>query len=221
MGLDEDISPAEALTRIDRFVCDIKESQFGEGLHVFGRATQCQTAFDSDSSVAAEQQAIKQALSGQRIAAGPSGSPYRGRTDVLPSGRNLFATDPLSVPTRTAYAQGVKLAEEFIRRHLQDQGDWPSGVVVDLWGSATMRTAGEEFAMAMHLLGVRPVWTDGTERVSGFEILPLACLTARVLTSLCVSLVCSGMSSRPSPASINRRLRRWRCGRKHQTGTRI
>ena len=115
-------------------------------------------------------------MSGQRIAAGPSGSPYRGRTDVLPSGRNLFATDPLSVPTRTAYAQGVKLAEEFIRRHLQDQGDWPSGVVVDLWGSATMRTAGEEFAMAMHLLGVRPVWTDGTERVSGFEILPLALL---------------------------------------------
>ena len=58
MGLDEDISPAEALTRIDRFVCDIKESQFGEGLHVFGRATQCQTTFDSDSSVAAEQQAL-------------------------------------------------------------------------------------------------------------------------------------------------------------------
>ena len=176
LGLDEDISPAEALTRIDRFVCDIKESQFGEGLHVFGRAAQPQTAFDADSSVAAEQQAIKQALSGRRIAAGPSGSPYRGRTDVLPSGRNLFATDPLSVPTRTAYTQGVKLAEEFIRRHLQDHGDWPSGVVVDLWGSATMRTAGEEFAMAMHLLGVRPVWTDGTERVSGFEILPLALL---------------------------------------------
>ena len=176
LGLDERISPAEALTRIDRFVCDIKEGQFGDGLHVFGRQTNLQAEFETQESVLAEQQSIRQALSGQRIEAGPSGSPYRGRKDVLPSGRNLFATDPLSVPTRAAHAQGVRLAEEFIRRYLQDHGDWPSGVIVDLWGSATMRTAGEEFAMALHLLGVRPVWTEGTERVSGFEILPLPLL---------------------------------------------
>jgi cobaltochelatase CobN len=46
--------------------------------------------------------------------------------------------------------------------------------MVDLWGSATMRTAGEEFAMALHLLGVRPVWDGGSERVSGLEVLPIA-----------------------------------------------
>ena len=39
-----------------------------------------------------------------------------------------------------------------------------------------MRTAGEEFAMALHLLGVRPLWNEGSERVSGFEILPLGVL---------------------------------------------
>ena len=176
LGLDDDISPAEALTRIDRFVCDIKESQFGDGLHIFGRPALEQTAFETDASIRSERQALQDALSGKRIPSGPSGSPYRGRSDVLPSGRNLFATDPLSVPTRAAYAQGVKLAEEFVRRHLQDNGEWPSGVIVDLWGSATMRTAGEEFAMALHLLGVKPVWTDGSERVSGFEILPIALL---------------------------------------------
>ena len=119
---------------------------------------------------------MAQALDGRRIAAGPSGSPYRGRGDVLPTGRNLFTTDPRSVPTRAAYAQGVKLAEELVRRHLQDEGDWPRDVIVDLWGSATMRTAGEEFAMALHLLGVKPVWDEGSERVSGSEILPLALL---------------------------------------------
>ena len=176
LGLTTDTSPAEALTRIDAFVCDIKESQFGDGLHIFGRGGQPQEAFDSATSILAEQTAIQEALSGKRIAAGPAGSPYRGRMDVLPTGRNLFATDPLSVPTRAAYAQGVKLAEELIRRNLQDKGDWPSGVIVDLWGSATMRTAGEEFAMALHLLGVKPVWTEGTERVSGFEILPMTLL---------------------------------------------
>jgi len=176
LGINDQCSHAEALSRIDRFVCDIKETQFGDGLHIFGRKSGQILPFETASSELAEQRAIQNALSGKRIPAGPSGSPYRGRMDVLPSGRNLFATDPLSVPTRAAYAQGVKLAEEFIRRHLQDKGDWPSGVIVDLWGSATMRTAGEEFAMALHLLGIKPVWADGSERVSGFEILPLITL---------------------------------------------
>ena len=92
---------------------------------------------------------------------------------MLPTGRNLFTTDPRSVPTRSAYAQGIKLADELVRRHLQDHGDWPRGLIVDLWGSATMRTAGEEFAMALYLLGTRPVWDTGSERVSGIEVLPI------------------------------------------------
>lgn len=166
LGLNEAASAAEAVTRIDRFVCDIKESQFGDGLHVFG----------TGEHGAGEMAGLISALAGRRVEAGPSGSPYRGRSDVLPTGRNLFTTDPRSVPSRAAYAQGVKLAEELLRRHLQDQGDWPRGLVVDLWGSATMRTAGEEFAMALHLAGVKPVWDAGSERVSGFEIVPLALL---------------------------------------------
>ncbi|WP_170337741.1 cobaltochelatase subunit CobN [Ruegeria arenilitoris] len=173
LGLDQATSTAEAITRIDRFVCDIKESQFGDGLHVFGRAPQVAGNFDTAASARAERTALLDALAGKRIEAGPSGSPYRGRTDVLPTGRNLFTTDPRSVPTRAAYAQGVKLAEELVRRHLQEEGDYPKGLIVDLWGSATMRTAGEEFAMALHLLGVKPVWDPGSERVSGIEVLPI------------------------------------------------
>lgn len=163
LGLAPDACTVEAMTRIDRFVCDIKESQFGDGLHVFGRG-QGETA------------GLLQALDGQRVEPGPSGSPYRGRSDVLPTGRNLFAVDPRSVPTRNAHAQGVKLAEELVRRHLQDKGDYPNGMIVDLWGSATMRTAGEEVAMAMHLAGLSPRWDKGSERISGFEIIPLTLL---------------------------------------------
>ncbi|MCY1128364.1 cobaltochelatase subunit CobN [Frigidibacter sp. RF13] len=166
LGIPAAASAAEAITRIDRFVCDIKESQFGEGLHVFGTG-QCG---------AEERAGLFAALSGQRVAAGPSGSPARGRSDVLPTGRNLFTTDPRAVPSRAAHAQGVKLAEELLRKHLQDHGDWPRSLVVDLWGSATMRTAGEEFAMALHLAGLAPKWDEGSERVSGFEIVPLALL---------------------------------------------
>ncbi|WP_282077945.1 cobaltochelatase subunit CobN [Epibacterium ulvae] len=166
LGLTADTSPAEAITRIDAFVCDIKESQYGDGLHIFG----------TGSCGAAEQAGLIAALNGQLVPPGPSGSPFRGRTDVMPTGRNLFTTDPRAVPSRAAHAQGVKLAEELLRRHLQDHGDWPKGLVIDLWGSATMRTAGEEFAMALHLAGLSPQWDDASERVSGFEILPLALL---------------------------------------------
>ncbi|MCH2068800.1 MAG: cobaltochelatase subunit CobN [Shimia sp.] len=176
LGLDDATSLAEAITRIDTFVCDIKESQFGDGLHIYGRAPLTEGSFDAAPSANAERDALIKALEGKRIEAGPSGSPYRGRHDVLPTGRNLYTTDPRSVPSRSAYAQGVKLAEELVRRHLQEEGDYPKNLIVDLWGSATMRTAGEEFAMALHLLGAKPVWDEGSERVSGVEILPIALL---------------------------------------------
>jgi cobaltochelatase CobN len=166
LGLASSAAPAEAIPRIDRFVCDLKESQFGDGLHVLGRGA-CGDA---------EREALLAALSGKRVAPGPAGSPWRGRIDVLPTGRNLFAVDPRGVPTRAAHAQGIKLAEELLRRHLQDHGDWPKGLVVDLWGSATMRTAGEEFAMALQLAGVAPRWDNASGRVTGFEIIPLAML---------------------------------------------
>ena len=161
LGLATSVSAAEAIPQIDRFVCDLKESQFGDGLHVFGQGA-CGEA---------EKAALLDALAGRRVAPGPSGSPYRGRSDVLPTGRNLFAVDPRAVPTPSAHAQGVKLAEELLRRHLQDHGDWPTGLVVDLWGSSTMRTAGEDFAMALHLAGIAPRWDHGSGRVTGYDII--------------------------------------------------
>ncbi|MDE1895712.1 MAG: cobaltochelatase subunit CobN [Rhodospirillales bacterium] len=166
LGLPPKATLAEAITRIDRFVCDLKESRFGDGLHVFGQG-ECG---------AQELAGLLAALDGRRVAPGPAGSPARGRTDVLPTGRNMCAVDPRAIPTHAAHAQGVKLAEELLRRHLQENGDWPKSLLIDLWGSATMRTAGEEFAMALHLAGLAPRWEENSARVSGFEILPPALL---------------------------------------------
>ncbi|RJG56173.1 cobaltochelatase subunit CobN [Sphingobium terrigena] len=166
LGIAADASPVEIITRIDRFVCDVKESQYGDGLHLFGRG----------EHGAVERDGLLAALAGRRVAPGPSGSPHRGRTDVLPTGRNLYSIDPRAVPSRSAHAQGVRMAQEVVRRHLQDQGDYPRAIVIDLWGSATMRTAGEDYAMALHLLGVKPVWDTTSERVTGIEILPLSLL---------------------------------------------
>ena len=107
---------------------------------------------------------------------GPAGAPARGRLDVLPTGRNLFAVDPRAVPTRNAWEIGRRAADEVLARYAQDHGEWPQRIVLDLWGSATMRTGGDDLAQAFALLGCRPIWDMASNRVSGFEILPLAML---------------------------------------------
>jgi cobaltochelatase CobN len=48
--------------------------------------------------------------------------------------------------------------------------------VLDLWGSASLRTGGEDLALALVLLGVRPTWDASSARVTGVTVLPLALL---------------------------------------------
>ncbi|KAA5602161.1 cobaltochelatase subunit CobN [Blastochloris sulfoviridis] len=183
-GLKPDMAPREAVVKLDAFVCDVKNSLFPDGLHVFGRVPMLPEDDDSFNGplaampfaacAEAERAGLLKALEGRAVPPGPAGSPWRGRRDVLPTGRNLFTIDPRAVPSRAAALQGERLAAALLTRHLQDHGEHPRNVVVDLWGSATMRTAGEEFAMALSLIGVAPVWDATSDRVSGFEVLTLA-----------------------------------------------
>lgn len=179
-GLSPDMPARDAVVKLDAFVCDVKATLFSDGLHVFGRTPNLPETDETFAAMpfgacsATERDGLLAALDGKFVAPGPAGSPWRGRRDVLPTGRNLFAVDPRAVPSRAADLQGEKLADALLTRHLQDHGDYPRSVVVDLWGSATMRTAGEEFSMALRLIGVTPTWDDTSDRVSGFEVLPLA-----------------------------------------------
>ncbi|MDR9395379.1 MAG: cobaltochelatase subunit CobN, partial [Roseovarius sp.] len=43
---------------------------------------------------------------------------------------------------------------------------------VTAWGTANMRTGGDDIAQAMALMGVKPRWDAANRRVTGFEILP-------------------------------------------------
>ncbi len=113
-------------------------------------------------------------LAGRFVPPGPSGSPTRGRPDVLPTGRNFYAVDTRAVPTQAAWALGNKSANQLLERHLQDHGDYPRAVGLSVWGTATMRTGGEDIAQALALLGVRPKWAHGSHRVTDFEILPIS-----------------------------------------------
>ena len=70
-----------------------------------------------DACAAAEMHGLIAALDGRFVAPGPAGAPARGRLDVLPTGRNLYAVDPRAVPTRTAWEIGRRAAEA-VRRAL-------------------------------------------------------------------------------------------------------
>ncbi|GHJ01330.1 cobaltochelatase subunit CobN [Streptomyces olivaceus] len=112
------------------------------------------------------------ALNGGFVPAGPSGSPLRGLVNVLPTGRNFYSVDPKAVPSRLAWETGQALAESLLERYRTDNGDWPTSVGLSLWGTSAMRTAGDDVAEALALLGVRPVWDDASRRVTGLEAVP-------------------------------------------------
>src|SRR6516165_432289 len=175
-GVDATAPADEALKRIDAWLCDLKDFAIKDGQHIFGRAPAGTDDPAWRVAAEAERAALIAALDGRRIAAGPAGSPARGRRDVLPTGRNLFTADPRTLPTPTAMDIGGAAATEVVRAHLQNHGEPPRAVVIDLWGSATLRTGGEEIAQGLALLGCRPVWEHATGRVTGVEVLPVAAI---------------------------------------------
>jgi len=117
---------------------------------------------------------ILAALEGRWVPPGPSGAPTRGMAHVLPTGRNFYSVDPKALPSRLAWDVGVKLADDVIRRHLEEEGRYPERVGIVVWGTAAMRTGGDDIAEALALLGVRPRWAAESGRVTGVELIPEA-----------------------------------------------
>jgi cobaltochelatase CobN len=123
-----------------------------------------------------ETEALLAGLEGRFVAPGPSGAPTRGRLEVLPTGRNFYSVDTRCVPTPAAWQLGWKSASMLIERYRQEQGAWPVSLALSAWGTANMRTGGDDIAQALALMGVRPRWDTGSARIAGFEILPITLL---------------------------------------------
>ncbi|MCA1241201.1 cobaltochelatase subunit CobN [Stappia stellulata] len=121
-----------------------------------------------------EMRGVLDALGGRFVPPGPSGAPTRGRPDVLPTGRNFYSVDVRAVPTQTSWKIGAASAERLVERHFQDEGEYPQAVVLTCWGTANMRTGGDDVAQALALIGTRPKWEPGSGRVTGFDILSLS-----------------------------------------------
>lgn len=121
-----------------------------------------------------EHTALLRGLSGAYIEPGPSGLVSRGRTDILPTGRNFYSLDPYSVPTEAAFRVGRKLAEVLLEKYQIEEGRYPETVAVYWMASDIMWSDGETFGKLLHLLGVEPVWRQG--RVRDVRIIPLSTL---------------------------------------------
>lgn len=121
-----------------------------------------------------ELDAVLTALNGGFVKPGPSGAPSRGRPDVLPTGKNFYSVDVRAVPTETAWRLGQQSASLVAERYFQEEGEWPASLVLTCWGTANMRTGGDDIAQALALIGVKPVWEAASGRVTGFEILKLS-----------------------------------------------
>ncbi|WP_445633052.1 magnesium chelatase subunit H [Nostoc sp. DSM 114161] len=116
--------------------------------------------------------ALLKGLEGEYVLPGPGGDPIRN-PDVLPTGKNIHALDPQSIPT-TAAVQSAKIVVDRLlaRNKSENGGKWPETIACVLWGTDNIKTYGESLAQIMWMVGVRPV-PDALGRVNKLELIPL------------------------------------------------
>ncbi len=116
--------------------------------------------------------ALLRALEGEYILPGPGGDPIRN-PGVLPTGKNMHALDPQSIPTAAAVKSAAIVVERLIaRQKLENGGNYPETIAVVLWGTDNIKTYGESLAQVMWMVGVKPV-PDALGRVNKLELIPL------------------------------------------------
>ncbi len=118
-----------------------------------------------------EYEGFAKAVSGQFVEPAPSGSLTRGKIEILPTGRNFFAVDPTSLPTPSAWKIGVETTNKLLNYYLEKHGRYPETIGELLWSIDAYKADGEQISRILYLLGVRPIWVNGS--VKGLEIIPL------------------------------------------------
>ncbi|MDR2331992.1 MAG: cobaltochelatase subunit CobN [Burkholderiaceae bacterium] len=167
--------------RLELLAARVIEEADMAGEHLFGHWPRTRAALEHVRTQLApaldrcgdeEIRQLLRGLAGRFVPPGPSGSPSRGRPDVLPTGRNFYTLDTRAIPTQAAWELGEQAARRVIERYLQEHGDYPRTLGLSVWGTATMRTGGDDVAQAFALIGVRPRWAPGSHRVVDFEVIP-------------------------------------------------
>ena len=114
------------------------------------------------------------ALDGRYVIPGPSGAPERGNADILPMGRNFYGLDPETVPTKTSWEIGKRMAEQMIERFVEDHGRYPREIGIVIWATDMMKTGGDDAAYILWLLGMEPIWSQHGGQVVGLRLIPVS-----------------------------------------------
>src|SRR5690606_2303511 len=191
-GLDHDV-----VHRVIEYMAELRAENVPYGLHAFGRMPEGEalastvaaivntdrSLLPNDAVVLADEMQVRIARSAEReldhlahalaggfVTVGSGGEPIRN-PDAYPTGKNFYSIDPEKVPKRAAWALGVKLADEMLAQHLEENGRYPEKVSFVIWGDETLRHEGVLESQIFHLLGTRPVW-DERDKVVGVEVVP-------------------------------------------------
>jgi cobaltochelatase CobN len=141
-------------------------------------------------SAARELDSLVNGLNGRFLPVGSGGEPIRN-PDAYPTGKNFYGIDPEKVPKRAAWELGVRLADEMLAKHLEENGAYPEKVSFVIWGDETMRHEGVIESQIFHLLGTRPIW-DERDKVVDIEIIPSA-LLGRPRIDIVIASAAEGM----------------------------
>jgi len=114
---------------------------------------------------------IMELLNGEFLMPAPGGDPIRN-PDVLPTGRNMHALDPSSIPTQAAVEVSQDVVRKLLEKLEEQNGEYPESIAFTLWGTDNIKTYGESLAQVLALVGVRPV-SDSLGRVNKVELIPL------------------------------------------------
>ena len=116
--------------------------------------------------------ALIQGLGGEYVLPGPGGDPIRN-PDVLPTGKNMHALDPQSIPTEAAVKSAKVVVDRLLDRQMRDNnGQYPETIACVLWGTDNIKTYGESLAQIMWMVGVKPV-PDALGRINKLQMLTL------------------------------------------------
>jgi magnesium chelatase subunit H len=116
--------------------------------------------------------ALLKALEGEYVLPGPGGDPIRN-PDVLPTGKNMHALDPQSIPTTAAIESAKVVVDRLLaRQQLENGGAWPETISMVLWGTDNIKTYGESLAQVMWMVGARPI-PDSLGRINKVELISL------------------------------------------------
>ncbi|MGE0087389.1 MAG: cobaltochelatase subunit CobN [Desulfococcaceae bacterium] len=194
LGLDKDLDIQEvnqdSLEKLEHYLLELKTQMIPYGLHTFGKSAPDSELMETAEAIAekgdkpaafyhkqlrdcgiSEMSGLIRGLSGGYIPSASGNDPIRN-PESLPTGKNFYAFDPEKTPSKEAWENGKKAAQELIDAYRKKHdGKYPEQVGVILWSVETIRDEGINTATALYLMGMKPVW-DHRDKVKDAVPIP-------------------------------------------------